>query len=267
MNKEESIKSENEKFTITIGYEFLPVYTLRLFLSDLDYVYNQIYLEKKELKSAKSIPFEDRLKIKTIESKHSSDILLYGASIAITALFLIFKIAKEYYKVKKGYLETKKLDDEIEKLGIEKENASKLGRLLSERIRILEKKKVKITIRKDDEKIETSKYDNDFDHFWGRLTNQLKEGKEIRNWTRDSGYLGSGNFEAYYRGGNYIECVISPTRQPMRVPKKDFKLVFDNWDGYIAGRIPRHLFRDSSLFTKYTISTIHEFEHLIRGER
>ena len=40
--------------------------------------------------------------------------------------------------------------------------------------------------------------------------------------------------------------------------RKDFELVYENWEGYISGRISRSDLCESR-FTKYTISIIHQF--------
>ncbi|MHA1505756.1 MAG: hypothetical protein ACTSR0_00995 [Candidatus Asgardarchaeia archaeon] len=94
----------------------------------------------------------------------------------------------------------------------------------------------------------------EFDEFWRRLTEVLRDKQLIRNWTRDSGYLG-GDFYAVYLGGNAITCILD-SGSVLEVPKKDFELLFNHWEDYINGRYPRHLLRDKSRFTKYTISIL-----------
>ena len=102
-----------------------------------------------------------------------------------------------------------------------------------------------------------------FETFWPELTMWLSKNKEsIRNWTvfhEDTGK----DFKAEYVGGNYVLAYPEPPAKTQRIPKIDFKLIFDNWEGYINGRIKRSEFVHGpiaqSRFTKYTISIIHQY--------
>ena len=105
-----------------------------------------------------------------------------------------------------------------------------------------------------------------FDAFWRNLKNALQEEQIIRNWTKDKGYLGRGNFAAVSRD-KYIECYPPDAENPQKVPRNDFKIVYENWHSYLQGRITRRQLSDSSRFTKYTISIIHQFGHLIYDSR
>jgi len=103
----------------------------------------------------------------------------------------------------------------------------------------------------------------EFGTFWQDLTMWLSKNKEsIRNWTvfhEDTGE----DFEAEYEGGDYVLAYPAPTAKTQRIPKTDFRLIFENWEGYVNGRIKRSEFVHGpmgySRFTKYTISIIHQY--------
>ena len=101
-----------------------------------------------------------------------------------------------------------------------------------------------------------------FDDFWRNLKDELQEEQVIRNWTIDNGFLDRGDFSAIVKN-NYIECNPPEAENPQKVPRSDFQFMYENWQKYIHGRIKRPQLRDRSRFTKYTISIIHQFEHLI----
>jgi len=101
-----------------------------------------------------------------------------------------------------------------------------------------------------------------FDDFWRNLRDKLQEQVVIRNWTRDNGYLGQGDFGAIFRDG-YIECHPPEAENPQKVPKQDFRFMYENWKDYTEGRIKRSQLRDRSRFTKYTISILHQYEDLM----
>jgi hypothetical protein len=100
-----------------------------------------------------------------------------------------------------------------------------------------------------------------FDDFWRHLKDELQEEQTIRNWTMDKEYLG-GDFDAIAKG-NYIECYPPKAKNLQKVPRSDFQFMYENWQNYIHRRIRRRQLSDRSRFTKYTISIIRQFEHLI----
>jgi hypothetical protein len=101
----------------------------------------------------------------------------------------------------------------------------------------------------------------DFSIFWSRMTAQLPRKQHIVNWTADKGETGE-DFQAEYVSGNYV-IVYLDSRRVLKVPMKDFKIVYDNWDDYSSGIVPRSHFVHGpiaeSRFTKYTISIIHRY--------
>ena len=101
----------------------------------------------------------------------------------------------------------------------------------------------------------------DFSIFWSRMTAQLPRKQHIVNWTADKGETGE-DFQAEYVSGNYV-IVYLDSRRVLKVPMKDFKIVYDTWDDYSSGIVPRSHFVHGpiaeSRFTKYTISIIHRY--------
>lgn len=109
-------------------------------------------------------------------------------------------------------------------------------------------------------KAENSKK-TDFDTFWSELTSLLSTKQHITNWTILKGQIGE-DFYAAYLGGNYI-VAYPESAGIQRIPKTDFKIIYEKWDGYTAKLIPRSHFVHgpvaTSRFTKYTISIIHQY--------
>ena len=101
----------------------------------------------------------------------------------------------------------------------------------------------------------------DFNMFWSRMTAQLSCKQHIVNWTADKGETGE-DFQAECVSGNYV-IVYLDSRRVLKVPMKDFKIVYGNWDDYSSGIVPRSHFVHGpiaeSRFTKYTISIIHRY--------
>lgn len=99
-----------------------------------------------------------------------------------------------------------------------------------------------------------------FHAFWDKLTPQLRISQTIPNWTKD-GKIRTPDFQAEYKGGNYVECTIR-NGNIISVPKKAFHHMYKNWDDYMLNKKPRPTLRDESRYTKYTISIIHHYIHL-----
>lgn len=100
-----------------------------------------------------------------------------------------------------------------------------------------------------------------FNSFWASLQIELKSPKKISNWTRKNGTIGD-SFTAFVKDSNHITCTIT-SGNDQNIPKKDFQIVYDNWEDYMNERIARsdlaHGSVGDSRFTKYTISIIHQF--------
>ena len=94
-----------------------------------------------------------------------------------------------------------------------------------------------------------------FDTFWNDLIIKLRRSQKIKNWTVKKGFFGE-DFTAQ-TNRNSIVCITQKGSEQC-VSRKDFELVYENWEGYISGRISRSDLCESR-FTKYTISIIHQF--------
>ena len=95
-----------------------------------------------------------------------------------------------------------------------------------------------------------------FDNFWNDLLIELRTPKKIKNWTVKKGPFGE-DFTAQVTTNNVILCTTLKGSEN-RASRKDFELIYDNWEGYVSERISRNEFT-KSFVTKYTISIIHQF--------
>jgi len=94
-----------------------------------------------------------------------------------------------------------------------------------------------------------------FEEFWIRLTGALSSRTTIINWSR-AGRTRTGSFDARYCGGNVIK-VITQGGSERNVPKKDFKMIYERWEGYVGGSVQRSELNDSHSST-YVISIIRQ---------
>ena len=85
---------------------------------------------------------------------------------------------------------------------------------------------------------------------------ELKSPKTIKNWTVKNGYFGH-DFTVQVKNNKILCTSIMGGQQ--RIPKKDFELVYENWEDYLSERNQRQEFTYLSRFTKGTISIIHQF--------
>lgn len=97
-----------------------------------------------------------------------------------------------------------------------------------------------------------------FDDFWKTLTASLTHPRKIQNWTRDSGYLNRGDFQASYSRGDIMQVALE-NGSTLNISKSEFEYMYDNWSRYKSGKISRGELRNDSRFTKYTISILKEF--------
>lgn len=152
---------------------------------------------------------------------------------------------REFYKIFKRYSDGK-ISEDIELVLLTDESLD----------RVNDSKAMSLPI-----KMARSK-ENIFDMFWSELISWLSKKQYIKNWTQLKGYTGE-NFYAIYQGGNYI-ISYPKSAGDQKIPKKSFKIIYDNWNGYVAGKIPRSHFVHGpiakSRFTKYIISIIHQFK-------
>jgi hypothetical protein len=103
---------------------------------------------------------------------------------------------------------------------------------------------------------------NSFEVFWTKLAGAISSKQTIVNWTVKKGSTGE-NFEA---GPVCVDCVFvsAPSAlERIKVPKNDFKLMYDNWQMYSREKVSRGDLAKQSRFTKYTISIIHQYQNLM----
>ena len=96
-----------------------------------------------------------------------------------------------------------------------------------------------------------------FDSFWNNLLVNLRTTKKIKNWTVKKGPFGE-DFTALVKN-NHSVLITTMKGSEQSVARKDFELVYENWEGYLSERISRQDFIEKSRVTKYTISIIHQF--------
>jgi hypothetical protein len=98
-----------------------------------------------------------------------------------------------------------------------------------------------------------------FDEVWRELGARLSEGTEIPNWSYDHGYTGKvTRIERVY----YDSITVSGDRTTKHraVPGTDFKKVFEFWDRYKQGLIPRDDIQEISRNSTYIFSLLHWLE-------
>ena len=78
---------------------------------------------------------------------------------------------------------------------------------------------------------------NKFETFWNDLSIQLKTNKKIKNWTIKKGNFGE-DFTAQIKNNNSI-MITTLKGSEQSVSRKDFQLIYDDWDGYVNERIKR----------------------------
>ena len=100
-----------------------------------------------------------------------------------------------------------------------------------------------------------------FASFWNELLLELRKPKKIKNWTAKKEYFGE-DFTAQaisnHTTGGTVECITLKGTK-MNASLEDFQMVYNNWEGYISGRIQRKEFAKRSFVVKYVISIIHQF--------
>lgn len=99
----------------------------------------------------------------------------------------------------------------------------------------------------------------DFEALWYQIQQDVGGGDTIRNWTRDSGYIGD-EFVIRTVEAGIIEVDPPGAANLQRIPREDFAKVYRHWEGYNTGHIPRQQVRDITRFSKYIISIFHHIE-------
>jgi len=95
----------------------------------------------------------------------------------------------------------------------------------------------------------------DFHTFWRRLHGSLKPGVSIPKWTAHGGFLGDA-FKVSKCEPNYVEIESPMAKNTQHVARSEFERVFQVWDNYATGKLPRHQLRATTWKSKYVISII-----------
>ena len=82
-----------------------------------------------------------------------------------------------------------------------------------------------------------------FDTFWNELLIELGTPKKIKNWTVKKGQFGE-DFTAQVTTNNVILCTTLKGSEN-KASKKDFELIYNDWEGYVSERISREEFAKS----------------------
>ena len=95
-----------------------------------------------------------------------------------------------------------------------------------------------------------------FNRIWSFIQDNIKKGQIIKNWTKDSGYIGDP-FTINCLDTNRIDITPLRAESIQRIPKKDFESVYDIWEQYLSGNFQRSKIREFTRFSKYIISIFH----------
>ena len=99
----------------------------------------------------------------------------------------------------------------------------------------------------------------EFELLWRRLQRALHPGDTIRNWSQHGEYLG-GAFTIHNVGAEFIEVDPYDAVHNQYIRKEEFAKVYDFWDAYNWGQVPRSVLRDLTHFSTYVISILHHLE-------
>lgn len=95
----------------------------------------------------------------------------------------------------------------------------------------------------------------DIHNLWSRIVDCLRRTSEIRYWSV-AGRTRASSFRILNVNDFYVE-VQPESGGVQRIPRRDFELVLEVWDGYKSGRVKRCQLRDLTRFSSYIISIIH----------
>lgn len=98
-----------------------------------------------------------------------------------------------------------------------------------------------------------------FSEFWSDLQTRLKPGDSIRNWTVKKGFLGD-EFRIRAVSETFVKVDAPNAENFQHVPKKDFEVMYDNWEAYNSEQLTRGGLVQMTRFSKYTMSIIKHFK-------
>ncbi|MDE2583353.1 MAG: hypothetical protein KGL52_17080 [Rhodospirillales bacterium] len=97
----------------------------------------------------------------------------------------------------------------------------------------------------------------DFESVWRRLGTVAAPGSIVRHWSVAKGYTGG-----WFRMAavDRTSCTVfgGAMQGPRRISKADFARIFEVWDGYLAGDVPRRRMTPLSQNSTYVLSILHQ---------
>ena len=103
-----------------------------------------------------------------------------------------------------------------------------------------------------------------FAQFWTDLQTNIKSGATIKNWTAAKGYLGD-EFKVLSVAENRITIETPEAENIQNVSKKEFEVMYNNWDAYCSKQIQRKELTKLTRFSKYTMSIIKHLENVLEN--
>jgi hypothetical protein len=98
-----------------------------------------------------------------------------------------------------------------------------------------------------------------FIKIWCDLQSKLYPGLPIKNWTAAKGYLGD-EFTITHVLSTHVAVAVPGIRNILRVAKKDFEIMFDNWVPYCSGKLRRKDIAGMTRVSKYTMSILRHLD-------
>lgn len=103
-----------------------------------------------------------------------------------------------------------------------------------------------------------------FEGFWKICQERLNVGDVIPNWSV-SGRIQIAKFKIVEITENGIGYDSPNAEYTQNVSKNEFQQIFNVWDDYEKGSIPRHELREMNKKTTYIIATIKYVEDMIKN--
>ena len=100
---------------------------------------------------------------------------------------------------------------------------------------------------------------SDFETWWNMLS-EVRTPLPVPKWSRDSRYQ-EGLIELVSITADRVVVHVPTAQNPsIKIPRPDFNRVFDRWEGYKLGVVPRSRLRDLTHFSTYIVSILKHFE-------
>jgi hypothetical protein len=104
-----------------------------------------------------------------------------------------------------------------------------------------------------------------FTDVWGSLRVNLRGGTVIPNWTVKHGPLGD-DFKIVDVADDVVIIDAPRATKAQQIPRANFEEVYNRWDDYRRGALPRSFFTPVTRYSKYIISIMHWLEGQSAGQ-